>query len=58
MGATPTLGASVLTPDGAGEVIAIEPTISDDIDIFHVNTATGLAAYYADELIVFQSTVS
>jgi hypothetical protein len=58
MCATPTLGTTVLTPDGAGEVIAIEPTISADIDIFHVNAATGLAAYYADEMIVLQSTAS
>lgn len=51
MNATPTLGASVLTADGAGEVFSIEPTISADIDLFHVHTKSGVATYYADELI-------
>lgn len=52
MSTTPTLGASVLTPQGVGKIIAIEPTISTGIEIFHVQAASGIAAYYEDELIV------
>lgn len=46
MATTPTLGVSVLTPEGVAEIIAIDPTISLGIDIFHVQAATGIANYY------------
>jgi hypothetical protein len=48
---TPILRTSVVTPDGLGEILFVEPTISDDIDIFHVHTTSGVATFYADELI-------
>ena len=55
---TPTVGVSVLTPEGVAEIIAIDPTISAGIDIFHVQAASGIASYYEDELIVLGSDLA